>query len=200
MRAAEATPTRTGREPTAVCAGKKFSETTAAAESTALSGLQQGLEEPVLEVGARITVAYALRLFADDETVQTLTRIFQSPNMPARRQIKAHLEALLGVGISQLIADLSGRSGSDAPKRATATDALGLLGDNRVWLPLLAALRDPDTVVRASAAWALDRCDRTEKAGKKITEALIAALNDEAIEVRKNAAINAGYTGRQSRS
>jgi HEAT repeat protein len=103
----------------------------------------------------------------------------------------------------------------DRAVRRVAARALGQIGDPRGGEPLVAALKDADMAVRRTAAKALDKLgwqpegsetnvaywiakrwwDRCAEIGAPAVEPLIAALKDEAWQVREGAARALGQIG-----
>ncbi|HMA36537.1 MAG TPA: HEAT repeat domain-containing protein [Chloroflexia bacterium] len=93
-------------------------------------------------------------------------------------------------GVGELIDQLATGEAGDDDTRAEAAFALGQIGDPRAVEPLIAALRDEDTVVRTEAAAALGALG-----DRRAVEPLIRALYDTQWEVRSNAALSLGALG-----
>ena len=92
------------------------------------------------------------------------------------------------LAVAEMIEQLES-SDSDTWQRARAADALGELGDMEAVPPLTKALKDPDELVRQSAARALGVL------GPLAYEALADLLNDEAPAVRREAVYALSNTG-----
>lgn len=97
------------------------------------------------------------------------------------------LQAADSVTVTNLVHDLESDALDTDDRRADAAYVLGQMGDRRALDPLIAALRDEDTVVRTEAAAALGGL-----ADRRAVPPLIRALYDAQWEVRSNAALSLG--------
>ncbi len=97
------------------------------------------------------------------------------------------LQASDTVTVTNLVHDLESEATDTDDRRADAAYVLGQMGDARALNPLIAALRDEDTVVRTEAAAALGGL-----ADRRAVAPLIRALYDAQWEVRSNAALSLG--------
>ena len=129
----------------------------------------------------RQNAARALGEIGDPRAIEPLKRAFKSNLKWGRGWAQGVLERFGAPAVPFFIESLE----SSSPHlRANAAMALGKIGDQRVALPLISALRDENWRVRSNAAFAFEVLK--EPAAR---EPLLLALEDNNVNVRNGAAI-----------
>src|SRR5262249_2076440 len=103
---------------------------------------------------------------------------------------KEAAKALAAIGAEAVEPPIGALRGGEAPARANAAFALGLINDPRVVEPLIAALSDSYWTAREKAAWSLGL-----RGDNRAIEPLSNALKDSAWQVRAQAAWALGLKG-----